>query len=88
MIELEPGRLLVAESRFPGARVGHEMRVEADTGGGAAITHRLYVDGPLWVGWALMLGRKRMRGQVEEFAKRERELAEPGVAQKSRRKRR
>jgi hypothetical protein len=88
VLELQPGRLLLTETRFPGARVGHEQRVEADPKGGAEITHRLYVEGPLWVLWALMLGRKRMRTQVASFVERERELVEPSERQPKRKRRR
>jgi hypothetical protein len=66
VIALEPGRRLVTEYRLPGARAGHERRVSARSGG-VEVTHRLYVDGPLWVLWALMLGRKRMRETVAGF---------------------
>jgi uncharacterized protein YndB with AHSA1/START domain len=73
VIELEPGRVLVDEARFPGARLGHEHRLEPQPGG-VEITHRLYVIGPLAGFWALMLGRKRMRESVTRFIAREREL--------------
>jgi hypothetical protein len=63
---LEPGRLLGTEYVLPGGRVGHERRVEA-RGPGCEVTHRLYVDGPLWPLWALMLSRKRMRETVAGF---------------------
>jgi hypothetical protein len=46
--------------------VGHEHLVEP-RGPGSAVTHRLYVAGPLAGFWALMLGRKRMRELVEAF---------------------
>jgi len=87
VVALEPGRALTTEARFPGARFGHERRVEPDRAG-AVITHRLYVTGPLWVGWALMLGRKRMRESVAAFAGREREIAEPQAPRKPRKRRR
>ncbi len=87
VIAIDPGRALATEVRFPGARFGHERRVEP-VGAGATITHRLYVTGPLWIGWALMLGRKRMRTSVAAFAERERELAEPLAARKPRKRRR
>jgi hypothetical protein len=63
---LEPGRRLVTEYALPGARVGHEHAVEP-RGPGCEVTHRLYVEGPVWVLWALMLGRKRMRETVAGF---------------------
>lgn len=72
---LEPGRLLIWEARLPGAKQGHEHRVER-RGGGAEITHRLYVRGPLWPIFALLFGRKRMRESVAAFVERERELVE------------
>jgi uncharacterized protein YndB with AHSA1/START domain len=72
---LDPGRLLTTEARFPGARLGHEHRVEP-RGRGSEITHRLYVRGLLWPLFALLLGRKRMRRSVAGFVARERELAE------------
>ena len=87
VVELDPGRALVTETRFPGARFGHERRVER-SGSGAEISHRLYVTGPLWVGWALMLSRKRMRQSVELFAEREREIVEPEAPRRPRKRRR
>lgn len=72
---LDPGRLLVVEARFPGAKLGHEHRVESH-GRGAAIRHRTYVRGPLWPIFALLLGRGRMRRALAGFLERERELAE------------
>jgi len=86
VVAIEPDRALTTETRFPGARFGHERRVEP-AGAGATITHRLYVAGPLWVPWALMLGRKRMRESVVAFAARERELAEPRAPRKRRKRR-
>jgi hypothetical protein len=66
VVALEMGSRLVTEYPLPGCRVGHEHRVEAH-GPGCEVTHRLYVDGPLWVLWALMLSRKRMRATVAGF---------------------
>jgi hypothetical protein len=74
-LTLEPERLLVHEARLPGARLGHEHRVEPK-GKGSEITHRLYVRGLLSGLFAMLLGRKRMRELVAEFAKREKKLAE------------
>jgi hypothetical protein len=74
VVGLEPGRLLAIEARFPAARLGHEHRLEP-AGSGVEVTHRVYLRGPLWVLWALMLGRKRMRESIVRFAERERELA-------------
>jgi hypothetical protein len=75
VIALDPGRLLITEARFPGARQGHEHRVDP-RGRGSEITHRIYVRGPLWPLFALLLGRRRMRRSVTQFVARERELAE------------
>ena len=82
VLELEPERLLVDEARFPGARLGHEHRLNA-IASGCEITHRIYVSGPLSGFWALMLGRKRMRESVARFVERERQLTEPQAAAKS-----
>ena len=89
VVELEPGRVLVDEARFPGARLGHEHRL-AHQRGGVEVTHRLYVTGPLAGFWALMLGRKRMRESVVRFIARERELtgSQPTTPARRRRKRR
>ena len=64
---LEPGRRLLTEYSLPGARVGHDRAVESH-GQGSRVTHRLYVEGPMAGFWASMLGRKRMRETVAEFA--------------------
>jgi uncharacterized protein YndB with AHSA1/START domain len=72
---LDPGRLLITEVRFPGARQGHEHRVER-RGRGCEIVHRIYVRGLMWPIFALLLGRKRMRNSIARFVERERELAE------------
>lgn len=84
---LDPERLLVTEWRFPGARIHHEHRLEP-AGAGSQITHRIAVSGPLWVLWALMLGRGRLRKSVAEFIERERELTEPPPRRSKRRRRR
>jgi uncharacterized protein YndB with AHSA1/START domain len=78
IVELEPERLFRDEARLPGARFGHEHRLEPLDGkdGGCKITHRLYVTGFASGLWALMLGRKRMRESVVAFCEREREIAE------------
>jgi uncharacterized protein YndB with AHSA1/START domain len=83
---LEPERLLVAEARFPGARLGHEHRLSPGRST-VEISHRVYVRGPLAGFWSLMIGRNRMRESVVRFAERERELTEPKARQKPRRKR-
>jgi Polyketide cyclase / dehydrase and lipid transport len=75
VVTVEPERLLVHEARMPGARLGHEHRLEPK-GKGSEITHRLYVRGPFSGLFALLLGRKRMEELVVEFIERERELAE------------
>jgi hypothetical protein len=75
IVAVEPERLFVDEARLPGARLGHEHRLEP-SGGGVEISHRLYVSGPLSGLFALLLGRKRMRESVVRFVERERELAE------------
>lgn len=75
VIALDPERVLIHEARFPGARLGHEHGLRR-RGGGVEISHRLYVRGPLWPLFALLLGRKRMRRSVVEFIERERELVE------------
>jgi hypothetical protein len=72
---LEPERVLTLEARFPGARLGHEHRIDAEgSGSGVDAAHRIYVSGPLSGFWALMLGRKRLRESVADFAERERDL--------------
>jgi hypothetical protein len=75
IVALEPERLLTNEARLPGARLGHEYRVEPK-GNGSEITHRIYVRGPSSGVFALLLGRKRMTESVARFVERERELAE------------
>ncbi len=74
---LEPERLFIDEARFPGARFGHEHRLDPDgETGGCEITHRLYVKGFASGFWAVLLGRKRMRESVVKFCETEREIAE------------
>jgi hypothetical protein len=75
IVALEPERLLIDEARLPGARLGHEHRVEPK-GNGSQITHRIYVRGPFSGLFALLLGRKRMSESVVRFVEREKELAE------------
>ena len=75
IVALEPERVFTDEARLPGARLGHEHRLQP-SGGGVEITHRLYVAGPLSGPFSLLLGRKRMRESVVRFIERERELAE------------
>jgi hypothetical protein len=76
IVELEPERIFHDRARLPGARMGHEHRLEADGEGRAEITHRLYVEGFMSGFWVLMLGRKRMRESVVKFGEAEREIAE------------
>jgi uncharacterized protein YndB with AHSA1/START domain len=76
--EFADGRRLVTGARFPGAWLGHEHRLEPDAGG-SRITHSITVAGPLWLPWALMLGRGRLRKAVVGFVEREHELIEPGA---------
>jgi hypothetical protein len=75
LLELEPESLLAYEARFPGARLGHEQRLEHGTTS-VEITHHVYLSGPLAGFWALMMGRGRLRESVARFVERERELAE------------
>ena len=75
IVTLEPERLFVDEARLPGARLGHEHRLEPSKGG-CEISHRLYVRGFASGFWALLLGRKRLRESVVAFCEREREIAE------------
>ena len=73
--EAEAESALVLEARFPGARLGHEHRIDpGGPGSGVEAAHRIYVSGPLSGFWALMLGRKRLRESVAAFAERERDL--------------
>ena len=76
VIELESQRLFIDEAKFPGARLGHEHRMNPGKSS-VEVTHRLYVEGPMSGFWSLMLSRKRMRELVVSFSKRERELTEP-----------
>lgn len=73
VVAVEPGRLLACESRFPGARYGQEHRIEPESGE-SVVSHRLYVEGPASGLWALMLGRKRLRGLAAELCEKESEL--------------
>ena len=85
--ELDPEQLLVTEWHFPGARIAHRHALEpADDR--LADHPRDHVSGPLWVLWALMLGRGRLRKAVAGFIERERELVEPPPPRSKRRRRR
>jgi hypothetical protein len=70
---LEPGTRFIDETSFPGARMGHEHRVEP-LGDGAAIYHRLYIDGALERLYVALLGRQ-MRSSVKTFGPRAADLA-------------
>jgi hypothetical protein len=72
--ELEPKRLFTDEARLPGARLGHEHRLEPSDGG-VVIRNRLYITGPAERLYAALMGR-RMRASVQTFPAREAELAE------------
>lgn len=85
--ELEPGRLLVTEAPLPNARLGYRHGLEPK-GEGSVITHSITVAGPLWILWALMLGRGRLRRAAAAFVARERELAEPPRRPRSKRRKR
>src|SRR5919106_1296833 len=73
--KIEPERVFTDEARLPGARMGHEHRIDP-TGEGIEIRNRLYITGPLARLYALLIGRS-MRRSVPRFVERERELAEP-----------
>ena len=85
--ELEPERLLRTEFHFPGARIAHDHRLEP-TETGSQVTHAITISGLLWILWALMLGRGRLRKAVAGFIERERELVEPPSQRSKRRRRR
>lgn len=87
ILAADPERGLVYESRMPGARLGHEHRLDP-TREGVEITHRIYVRGPLSGLFALLLGRKRMRESVAGFIERERALVEGKPQRKASSKRR
>ncbi len=71
---VDPGRAFTDETRLPGARLGHEHRLQA-AGDQTRIIHRLYFGGPAERPWALAMGRQ-MRSAVQAFGERERLLAE------------
>ena len=74
VIDLEPTRRFTDEARLPGARLGHEHRVEPSDRG-IVIRNRLYIEGPLERLYAALMGR-RMRTSAKKFVERERDLAE------------
>ena len=84
--ELDPDIVLLTEWHFPGARIAHEHRLQPSDAG-SRITHTIIVSGPLWLLWALMLGRGRLRKAVAGFIERERELVEPPPPRSKRRRR-
>jgi hypothetical protein len=73
--QLEPEHLFTDETRMPGARMGHEHRLEPVPAGGVRIHNRLYLDGPLERLYAAALGG-RMRASVRQFVGSEKALAE------------
>jgi len=74
ILELEPERMLVDETRLPGARMAHERRI-SPVDGQIEISNRISVRGPLAGLYRLLMGR-RIRDSVPGFVERERELAE------------
>ena len=78
IIALEPGRLLIDETRLPLVRMGHAHRVEP-VGEGVRIRNLVYLDGPAARLYGVLMGR-RIRASVITFVERERELAEAAAA--------
>jgi len=76
IVVLEPQHRFVDETRLPGARLGHEHRIEVDydQNYGVRVSHRIYLDGPLARFWAWRLGPQIER-DVELFLDREALLA-------------
>lgn len=70
---------MLDEARLPGARMGHEHRVEPAARGGARVTNRLYIEGPLARVYGALMGRRMRRG-VQRFVVHERRLAEADAA--------
>jgi hypothetical protein len=69
---VEPERRFVDETRLPGARMGHEHRIDA----AARVTlvrHRIYFDGPLASVWGRLMGR-RIRRDLQTFLRNEARL--------------
>jgi hypothetical protein len=71
-------RLFVDEARLPGARMGHEHRLE-QAGAGVSVTHRIYFRGPLASLWGALMGR-RIRRDLVSFLDREQRLGEAVAA--------
>jgi hypothetical protein len=75
-IEIDPGRLLVSQTRLPGVRLRHYHLVEGEGEGDLTkITNRMCLVGPAAPIYGLFLGW-RLRRSVRGFARREQELAE------------
>lgn len=85
ILALEPERLLLDETRLPGARMAHERRI-TPADGAIEISNRIYVRGPLAGLYRLLMGR-RTRESVPRFVERERELAERASSRPSARRR-
>lgn len=81
--ELEHERVFLDEARLPGARMGHEHRIEPKDDG-IEISNRLYIDGPAERLYAFALGR-RVRRSVRAFVERERSLAEAAAGEEAHR---
>ena len=76
ILAAEPERRFLDEGRLPGARIGHDHRIELDYEGNYAVrvSHRLYIEGPLARFWAWRLGPEIER-DLELFLDREGLLA-------------
>jgi hypothetical protein len=74
LVEIDPGRLLVSQTRLPGIRLRHYHLVEGD-GHLTKITNRMCLVGPAAPIYGLLFGW-RLRRSVRGFARREQELAE------------
>ena len=72
IVELEPGRLVTAEARLPGARLGHRHLIEP-AGAGSWLENTVYLRGPLSGLWARVIGRRAQRALPE----RQRGIATP-----------
>ncbi len=74
---VEPERRLLLEVPFPGARQGHEHRVEP-AHQGSEVTHRVYVSGALGTVWSVLLSRRKMRDRLAGYGESERLIFRPG----------
>jgi hypothetical protein len=72
--KLDEREVFIDETRFPGARMGHEHAIET-AARQTKIVHRLFIDGPLERVYALLLGRQ-MKQAISTFGEREVELAQ------------